>query len=351
MDKTIDVYALGNALVDIEFEVNSDQLRQLNIEKGVMTLIDSEQANILQQHLEADQSLVKTHRRSSGGSAANSLIAIAHLGGKTHFSCRVADDDLGHFYLQDLTTAGVAHAVTPKQVNPVMQQAEQQQTGRCLVFVTPDADRTMNTYLGISSQLATADIATSALAAARYLYLEGYLVSEADSLAAMQAAIRMAKENNTKIALTLSDPNIVKFFHAQIMALVEQGVDMIFANADEACAYAGFDPGQSEAVTRAAKQLGAICPYVVITQGADPTLVVKDQQIQSFPVQTVEPVDTLGAGDIFAGAYLYALTQDYTDTQANQLASSLAAKLITRFGPRLDRQTLLAVFQQHCQSN
>ena len=326
--KKIDVYALGNALVDVEYQVSEAQLQTLGIDKGVMTLIDQTELAQLKNKLGHTVS----HHRQSGGSAANSLISIAQLGGQAYLSCRVADDDMGRFYLQDLKLAGVQHNQDTS--------AQDKPTGQCLVMVTPDADRTMNTCLGVAADLSVEQIDQTALATARYLYLEGYLVTGESSFAALQQAIKIARQHETRTALTLSDPNIVNFFKPQLVTLIESGLDIVFANQDEAMAYTDTDSPE-----QAGQQLAQCCPHVVITRGAEPTIVIEQGKVTHHPVQSVEPLDTLGAGDSFAGGYLYGLTQSYTITQAARLASLLAGKLVTRFGPRLDSKTTCQILQ------
>ncbi|MEN9565990.1 MAG: hypothetical protein RLZZ69_1186, partial [Cyanobacteriota bacterium] len=217
-----DVYALGNALLDIEFEVSPEVLQNLEIEKGVMTLLDQDsQDKIVSNLANYDQ------KRSCGGSAANTLIAISQFGGKAFYSCKVADDEPGKFYTQDLIDCGVT-------TNLESQVAKSGVTGKCLVFVTPDADRTMNTFLGISGEFSDAELVPEAIKEAEYTYIEGYLVSGENSKQAAIKAKEIAQAAGNKTAFTLADLNMVKFFKPGLLEIIGSGVDFLFANEGEA---------------------------------------------------------------------------------------------------------------------
>jgi sugar/nucleoside kinase (ribokinase family) len=318
MTKKYDLYALGNALVDVEIEVKETELERLGVEKGVMTLVDEERHDYLLGHLEGN-----IHQRASGGSAANSVIALAQLGGKAFHSCKVAKDETGVFYANDLDEAGVTNTLSQLENN-------QGTTGKCLVMITPDADRTMNTFLGISSELKEQDINYDALADSEYLYIEGYLVSSPE---AHQAAIKgrdFARKNGVKVATTLSDPNMVRFFKPEIEQILDGGVDLLFCNDDEALEYTGVD-----SIEKALTILSQQAKQVVITLGKKGALSFDGQSVQTIEPYHVEAVDTNGAGDMFAGAFLYGITNGLSWVDAGKLASFASAHLVTQFGPRL----------------
>ncbi|HMU66832.1 MAG TPA: adenosine kinase, partial [Cellvibrionaceae bacterium] len=193
--KTYDIYGLGAALVDTEITVQDDNLREFNIAKGVMTLVDEARQHELIRLL--DGHLVKA-KRASGGSAANSIIAAAQFGSSCFYSCKVADDDNGHFYLQDLSRAKVAYPACARAAHGI--------TGKCLVMITPDAERTMNTFLGISASLSTADLDFDSLAKARFAYIEGYLVTLESGRPAAITLREAAQKLGVRTALSLSDP-------------------------------------------------------------------------------------------------------------------------------------------------
>ncbi|MCB1736769.1 MAG: adenosine kinase, partial [Gammaproteobacteria bacterium] len=197
--KQYDVYGIGNALVDMDYEVSAQDLIDMNIEKGVMTLVEEDHQMRVMAHLGSHPC-----KKSAGGSAANSVIAVSQFGGKGFYSCKVADDELGNFYLQDLQANGVdtnVHAVR-----------EAGHTGRCLVMVTPDADRTMATHLGITGGLSQVELVEDKLRSADYAYIEGYLVTSDSARSAAIHARQIAEQAGVKTSLSLSDPNMVKFF-------------------------------------------------------------------------------------------------------------------------------------------
>ena len=318
MTKKYDLYALGNALVDVEIEVNETELERLGVEKGVMTLVDEERHDYLLSHLNGN-----IHQRASGGSAANSVLALAQLGGKAFHSCKVAKDEAGVFYSDDLNNAGVANTLGQLEDNHGT-------TGKCLVMITPDADRTMNTFLGISSELKEQDINYDALAQSEYLYIEGYLVSSPEAHMAAIKARNFARENNVKVATTLSDPNMVRFFKPEIEQILDGGVDLLFCNDDEALEYTGVDQ-----VEDALKILKQQAKQVVITLGKQGALGFDGQTLHTIEPFNVKAVDTNGAGDMFAGAFMFAITNGLSWADAGKLASYASAHLVTQFGPRL----------------
>jgi sugar/nucleoside kinase (ribokinase family) len=326
--KKYDVYALGNALVDMEYEVDSADLTALGIDKGVMTLVDEAHQLRIMGHLRD-----RPHHRGSGGSAANSIIALSQLGGRGYYACKVADDELGHFYIKDLETGGVATLDTSF--------LEQGDTGRCVVLVTPDSDRTMCTYLGISGNLSVHEIDIGALAASTWFYTEGYLVTSDTARVAAIEARRAAERHGVRTALSLSDPNMVRFFKDGLMEMIGDGVDLIFANEHEAMGMAETD-SLDEAVT----YLKTIAREFAITRGGDGALLWDGEQILEIAPVKVDPIDTVGAGDMFAGAYLFGLTQGWSYRQAGDLASALSAKLVTTIGPRLSADATIAVKTQ-----
>lgn len=318
MTKKYDLYALGNALVDIEIEVKEAELERLGVEKSVMTLVDEERHDYLLEHLDGN-----IHQRASGGSAANSVIALAQLGGKAFHSCKVAKDEAGSFYSSDLDAAGVTNTLSQLENNDGT-------TGKCLVMITPDADRTMNTYLGISAELKEQDINYEALSDSQYLYIEGYLVSSPESHQAAIKARDFSREKGVKVATTLSDPNMVRFFKSEIEQVLEGGIDLLFCNDDEALEFTGVD-----SVERALAVLSGKAKQVVITLGKQGAISFDGEQVQAIAPYSVDAVDTNGAGDMFAGAFLFGLTNGLGWQNSGKLASFASAHLVKQFGPRL----------------
>ena len=318
------VYGIGNALVDMEFEVSPALLEKLKIDKGVMTLVDERrQDEILQQ-------LKNTSKRSCGGSAANTVVAIAQLGGKAFYSCKVANDDTGSFYLEDLQRCQV-------DTNLPNSDRESGITGKCLVLVTPDADRTMTTFLGITGNLSERELETEALCNSEYLYIEGYLVSSPSAKAAAIKARETAQSAGVKTALSLSDPNMVEFFKDGLLEIIGSGVDFIFANEDEALKMV-----DTQDLSVAIEQFKTWAKGFAITRGAKGSLIFDGELREIAPVE-VKAVDTVGAGDIYAGAFLYGITHSLSFAEAGDLASRASAQLVTRFGPRLETHELKAL--------
>ena len=316
--KKFDVYAIGNALVDIEYHATPHRLVELDIDKGVMTLIDEQRQNSLVAQLgESHESM------TCGGSAANTIIALAQMGARTHLDCRVASDMTGQIFARDLHDSGVNSNLDFKPLPAGV-------TGKCLVFVTPDADRTMNTFLGVSAELDSSDIDVEAIKHSEYIYIEGYLASAENTRDAAIEASRIAKSRDIKTSLTLSDPNMVKFFRASIEAMIGDKVDLLFANEDEAMELANTD-NFDEAV-QLFKQLAR---SFAITRGREGALLFDGVALIEVKPNQVQAIDTLGAGDMFAGAFLYGLSQGMSFHQSGDLASLASAKIVTQYGPRL----------------
>ncbi|QIK37657.1 adenosine kinase [Caldichromatium japonicum] len=321
------IYGIGNALVDLEYQVRHEDLGVLGIDKGVMTLVDEHQQLRIMDHLKD-----RHHGRASGGSAANSIIACAQFGGRCFYSCKVADDDLGHFYMHDLIAAGVdTNHHTEK---------DQGHTGRCLVLVTPDTDRTMCTFLGVSGNLSIQELVEEALRESEWFYTEGYLVTSDSARETVIAAKRIAEGSGVKTALSLSDPNMVKYFKKGLLEMIGGGVDLLFANAFEAMGMAG-----SEDLHQAVGYFKTLARSFVITLGSDGALVWDGAQLIEIPPVRIKAVDTVGAGDMFAGAFLYGLTHGFDHRRAGELAAAAAAKLVTQFGPRLPAEETRAVLK------
>jgi sugar/nucleoside kinase (ribokinase family) len=320
--KQYDIYGIGAALVDTEITLTDADLIQMAVAKGVMTLVDENRQNQLIDYL-ADH-LVASHK-ASGGSAANSIIAASYLGCKNVYSCKVANDDNGHFYLKDLHNAGV---ITPDHIQPPAGI-----TGKCLVMITPDAERTMNTFLGISETLSVDELDPVAIAQSRFVYIEGYLVTSPTGRAAAIELRKIAQANQTKTALSLSDPAMVQFFREGLVEMLGEGVDLIFCNRDEAL---GFT--QTHNLQDACTELKKYCNQFAITCGGEGALVFDGEKQTQVPGVAVKAVDTNGAGDMFAGAFLYAINQHKDFATAARFANIAAAKVVSQYGPRLQAQ-------------
>lgn len=320
--KQYDIYGIGAALVDTEITLKDADLIKMAVAKGVMTLVDEQRQDELINYL--SEHLVASHK-ASGGSAANTIIAASYLGCKNVYSCKVADDDNGHFYLEDLHKAGV---ITPAHIQPPAGI-----TGKCLVMITPDAERTMNTFLGISETLSVDELDPQAIADSRYVYIEGYLMTSPTGRAAAIELRKVAQANNTKTALSLSDPAMVQFFRDGLVEMIGDGVDLIFCNRDEAL---GFT--QTHSLADASTALKKYCKQFAITCGSEGALVFDGKEEKPVKGVNVKAVDSNGAGDMFAGAFLYAINQQKDFATAAAFANYAAAKVVTQYGPRLQPQ-------------
>ena len=330
MNKTYDVYGIGNALLDIDFEVTPETLTRLGIEKSVMTLIDEDQHHALLEDLDG----VK-HIKASGGSAANTVITTAQLGGKVFYSCKVASDPSGDFFYADLKQSGV-------DTNLDHHEREHGITGKCIVMVTPDADRTMNTFLGITANFSSRELVPEALKASNYLYIEGFLVASPPSFEAALVAKEIAEKAQVKTALTLSDPNMVLYFKDQLSALMAKKLDLLFCNEHEAQLFCGMDD-----LDQIQAMLKKVAHSFVITQGPRGALLYDGHETHLIPSHPVKAIDTVGAGDVFAGAYLHGLSQGVKPVLAARLASFAAAKVVSKFGPRLSSSEVAETLSHH----
>jgi sugar/nucleoside kinase (ribokinase family) len=318
MTKKYDVYGLGNALVDMEFTLTIERLEQLGIEKGVMTLMDEERQHHVMEQLSSHEPA-----KSSGGSAANTIVAASQLGAKTFYSCRVADDELGNFYIDDLVKCGVAvDATTIKSDHGI--------TGKCLVLVTPDADRTMNTFLGISAEFTEEELVPTAIANSKYLYAEGYLVTGAGAKAAAMKAMDLARKSDVLTSFSLSDANMVKFFRDGLLDIIGPGVDLLFANESEALSMA-----QTDNFEQAIVYLKTIAKTFAVTRGPNGSVLFDGNQLIDIKPYPVQAVDTVGAGDMYAGAFLYGLTHGLDFAKAGDLASRASSAIVSKFGARM----------------
>lgn len=319
MSKQYHIYGIGAALVDTEITLSDADLAAMNVDKGVMTLVDEARQRELIAHL--SHHLVAS-KKASGGSAANTIIAASYFGCNNVYSCKVADDENGHFYIADIKAAGVTY---PAHINPSMGT-----TGKCLVMITPDAERTMNTFLGISETLSVAELDLAAIAQSQFAYIEGYLVTSPTGRAAAIALREQAEANNTRTALSLSDPAMVQFFRDGLLEMIGAGVDILFCNSAEAMSFT-----QTETLTDAAEALKKFTKHFAITCGADGALLFDGQQLIQVAGNAVTALDTNGAGDMFAGAFLYAITQGKDYKTAGEFASLAASTVVAQFGPRL----------------
>ena len=330
--KKYQVFGIGNALVDMEFEVSDSFFTEHGIEKGLMTLVDEETQHRMVGTLTSEYGLIK---RAGGGSAANTIVAISQFGGHTFYACKVADDEAGDFYMHDLHAAGVRTRLDQVKGEGV--------TGKCMVMVTPDAERTMNTFLGITADFAESDLHLEELEQAEYLYIEGYLVTSDISRAAAMRAREHALKHGVKTAFTFSDPAMVTYFRDGVKEILSDGVDVLFCNEEEALIFTGADTLES-----AIAALKPLAERLIVTRGPRGAVILNGDKSIEVEVSPVEAIDTNGAGDMFAGAFMYGLTNGFSDRDAGMLASEAAARTVATFGARLPmtvHQELLTQFE------
>ena len=310
-----DVVGIGNALVDVIAHADDSFLADESLVKGSMTLIETDRAVSLYRALGSAVEM-------SGGSAANTMCGVASFGGKAAYIGKVHDDELGQVFGHDLRAVGIAFRPgAPEAGTP---------TGRCIIVVTPDAQRTMNTYLGVSSLFSPPDIDTAAVAAGKVLYMEGYLYDRPAAKEAFRVAAGVAHANGRQVSLTLSDSFCVDRHRDDFRGLVADEVDILFGNEDELMSLYEVD-----SFDEAVAAVRADCALAAITRGKDGCVVVTTDEVLTVEAEPVERVlDTTGAGDLFASGFLYGFTQGFDLRECARLGSIAAAEVISHVGAR-----------------
>jgi len=327
--KKYDVYGIGAAIVDIEVVVSEDFLSKNKVEKGIMTLVDEERQHQLIDALTSQTTPVK---RNCGGSACNSIVAASNFGSKTFYSGKVADDWEGDFFVKDLKAAGVDfHNVS----------ASKGTTGKCLVMITQDAERTLNTFLGASLDITFKEVDTKALENSNWLYMEGYLVTDKVRADVAIKAMAYAKQKGVKTSLSLSDPYVVKVFSESLKDVIGEGIDLLYCNTDEARRFTG-----THTVEAAANVLKQYAKTFVITRGPGGSLTYDGHQLIHTPGVSTNAVDTNGAGDMFAGSFLYAISSGHDYAWAARFANAAAALVVGQFGTRIEAIEYISLKQQ-----
>lgn len=330
MNKKFDTYGIGNALVDNEFNVTDEQLIALGVEKGLMTLIDEEAIEKINAHSD-----LSAKHKSCGGSAGNTMIALAQLGEKSFYSCKVGNDTNGEFFVSELTKTGLSTNLSSG--------LPAGKTGQCMVFVTPDAERTMNTHLGITETFSESEIDFDSLANSSFLYIEGYLVTSDSGRSAAIKAIRHARLNNVKTALTFSDPSMPTYFKDGLVEMMDGNkVDLLFCNREEILSFSGM-----ESVKSALEFAGQHAKQIVMTNGAEGAIFYDSGKTVSAQAPIVDPVDTVGAGDLFAGAFLFSFNKGYDVETCLKFSCACASKVVTQYGARLSKADILELRKKY----
>jgi len=331
-----DISAIGNALVDTVFKVEHSLISELGLEIDQMTLSSAEEhAPIIDRLIASGADTVS----DCGGSATNSLVAAASFGAKCFHTCKVSDDQDGVKYLESLKEAGVGHKGN-------MASASTIPTGKCLILVTPDAKRTMTTALNVSSLMDDDDLDLNQIANSKIFYIEGYMVtSEENYKVTLQALKHLQNFPDVKIAFSLSDPGIVMGFKDKFHEMESYGLDYIFGNDDEAMAFVDAE-NIDEAFIKLQEK-----PYTsIITMGEKGSSVITNDEIIHTPKVNINPVDTNGAGDMFAGSFLFALLQDRDLRSCAEFANYGASKVVETFGPRLTEEGYSEVLNNYKKS-
>ena len=316
MARKYNVYGVGNALVDVQYQVSDAYIERMNVGMATMTLVDEARQRELIENVENEPL-----ERASGGSAANTVIGVVNFGGTAYYGCKVGKDEPGDFYLNDLTAAGVGS-------NP--NNRAEGVTGQCVVLIGPDGERSLNTFLGITAEFSPDEVEVDVVANSDVVYIEGYLLSSDSGFQAALRAQALATENGAKVALTLSDVFIVEVFRERIDEILKNGVDLLFGNEAEAMAYTDRSD-----VSGACLVIGKVVKDFAITLGAEGALVTDSGNVKTVEGFPVDVVDTNGAGDAFAGAFLYGITNGYTATEAGRLGCFAGSQVVYKFGPRL----------------
>ncbi len=309
------VVGVGNAIVDVIGQVDDSAIDEWGLNKGAMTLIDEPRAEEL-------TSLMLGGLKESGGSAANTMVGVASFGSSAAYIGKVRDDTLGAVFIEDLRAAGVAYDVAPAASGPA--------TARCLIQVTPDGQRTMNTFLGASSVLTVDDVDESLVAGATVLYCEGYLWDLEEAKAAIRHAMDIARANGVTASLTLSDSFAVDRHKEEWLTLIADRVDLLFGNIDEARSL--LDTDDDAAVVEG---LRSLTETACITRGRQGSMIVTPSEVIDVPVVEVDKrIDTTGAGDLYAAGVLAGLAQGIDLARAGAMGSCAAAEIITHIGAR-----------------
>ena len=316
-----DISALGNALVDTQYKVDHDFLNSFGLEADAMTLASSEeQAPIIKKLIEIGSESMS----DCGGSATNSLVAAANYGSNCHHVCRVADDEDGKKYLDSLRSAGVKHI-------GVSEDNTDMPTGKCLILVTPDAKRTMISMLGVSAFLGSSDIDYDVVQNSKIFYIEGYMVTSDDNFNAVISVLENLKASETLKALSLSDAGIVHGFKEKFDLIESYGIDMIFCNDDEAIAFSGKDSFDDAVEFYKSKSY-----MTAITKGSEGSVVIENNNVHQTKAEEIIPIDTNGAGDMFAGSFMHAYLEGHDIQNCAKFSNYASSRVVETFGPRLD---------------
>jgi sugar/nucleoside kinase (ribokinase family) len=327
MTQTLDIVGIGNAIVDVISHGDDSFLDNMGIQKGIMQLVERERAEIL-------YGAMKDRVQTPGGSVANTIAGAATLGLKTAFLGKVKADALGRFYADGMIADGIGFPNAPVS-------GEVPPTSRSMIFVSPDGERSMNTYLGAGADFDEGDVDASVAGAARFLFLEGYLYDKAQGKRAFTAAAAACHAGGGKAGVTLSDPFCVDRHRDDFRRLIGEEMDFTLGNEDE-----WLSLYQTTDLEAALTQAAAVCDTVVCTRSGEPVVLIRNGERVEVPVTRVTPVDATGAGDQFAAGFLYGMATGQSLALAGRMGVAAAAEVIAHVGPR-PKRPLAEVFAEH----
>ncbi len=321
MEKFI-AYGIGNALLDYEYLVDEGHLEKLELQKGTMLLNEFDKHTSIHTSLKKN---FKSQKIMSGGSVANSIYAMAKFGNNVCFSGKVSNDDTGNKFIKSIEDSGIHSDV---------KKIDSGSSGECLVLITPDNERTMNTYLGSSSMLEQKDISKDLISDTKYLIVEGYLVSTDKTLSVCNHAIKTSHETGGKVVITLSDPNIVKFFRNNILSLLDKKIEFIFCNEQEA-----YNFSEVNDLQKSLDYLKNFSEKVIVTLGAKGVVYSDNNDTYKINGNKVDSKDFTGAGDMFLGAFMHYYTASGDIEKSLEFANTCAAEIIRVYGAKFDQDS------------
>lgn len=325
MTHPYDLVGIGNAIVDVISQGDDSFLDNMGITKGIMQLIERDRAELL-------YGAMSDRVQTAGGSVANTIAGAGTLGLKTAFLGKVKNDALGRFYAQGMESEGTdfPNAPVAGDIPP---------TSRSMIFVSPDGERSMNTYLGAGADFNEADVDPQVAGNARWLFLEGYLYDKDEGKAAFTAAAKHCRAGGGKTGITLSDPFCVDRHRADFLSLIKDEMDFVLGNEEE-----WLSMYQTDNLDDALGQAASVCEIVVCTRSGDPVVLIRGEERVEIPVDRITPVDATGAGDQFAAGFLYGMATDHDLETAGKMGVAAAAEVIRHMGPR-PKRSLTEVFK------
>ena len=319
VSKKYSVSAIGNAMLDLVCEVPDQFLNQEGISKGVMNLVSRERSNYILK-------LVRPIKETAGGSAANTISTLAKLGLKTGYTGKIADDPKGKVFKKDLLDNSIFYNTE------FLDKSYTEATGKCIVLITPDKERTMNTYLGATEFLTAIDIDEELIAQSEWLYLEGYRFDGQKSKEAFYKAIEIARKNKTKIAITLSDSFCVDRHRSDFKYLLNESADMVFCNEDELKSLY-----QIQDIQKAQEFIADSISCLACTCAERGAYLFHGKSVRKIATNKVSVVDTTGAGDSFASGFLYGLSKNFTFDKCATIGNVIAGEVLKVYGPRVEK--------------